>query len=181
MLFFGIRGSDPYVEGANLEGAILEDLFGTTPEDLHRISNQPVPPITNHTTNHTTNHQNVIPWTQNADCVGQEDPVTMDTIPDGHGFRLEAENRCYDALALAEMRRLNRPMVGPMTRIPFTPNDIQRIDAFRTANPTLRVNGGKKRRTRRKIRKIRKNRRKTMRGKRINTNKRRNTKRGKKN
>jgi len=86
-------------------------------------------------------------WSQDEDCVGQEDPVSMEPIPTGRGFRLEAENRCYDALTLSEMRRLNRPLVGPMTRIPFTQNDIRRINEFRTANPTLRATGGKKRKT----------------------------------
>ena len=77
-------------------------------------------------------------WVQDADCVGQEDPVSIDDIPDGRGFKLEAENHCYDALSLAEMRRNNRPLLGPRTRIPFTAKDINRINAFRTAYPDLR-------------------------------------------
>lgn len=95
-------------------------------------------------------------WPQDEDCVGQEDPVSMADIPPGRGFRLEAENRCYDALTLAEMRRLDRPMIGPMTRNPFTANDIRRIDEFRIANPNMRVTGGKKQKTRRKLSKKKK-------------------------
>ena len=94
-------------------------------------------------------------WVEDKDCVGEEDPVTMDSIPEGQGFRLQAENRCYNAVTLAEMSRLNRPLVGPMTRIPFTKNDITRINEFRRANPGMRATGGKKRKTR-KIRKNRK-------------------------
>lgn len=121
-------------------GAIFSNIFTITPRQRPQF--HPVPQARATTL-----------WTQDEDCVGQEDPVTMEAIPAGRGFRLEAENRCYDALTLAEMRRLNRPMVGPMSRIPFTQNDIRRINEFRAANPNIRVTGGKKRRKTKKIRK----------------------------
>lgn len=113
-------------------------------------------------------------WNEDGDCVGEEDPVMMEPIPAGRGFRLEAENRCYDALTLAEMRRRNRPLVGPMTRIPFSENDIARVDAYRRENPDMiipdapRANGGKKRKKKetRMIRK-KKNTRMTRKNKKI--------------
>lgn len=75
-------------------------------------------------------NNNNTPWTQDADCVGEEDPVSMDTISEGRGFRLQAENRCYDVETMAQMKRLRRPLVGPMTRNPFTPEDKKRIDSY---------------------------------------------------
>lgn len=133
-------------------GAILSDVIGIAPRQRTQI--QPV-----------SQARATTLWIQDEDCVGQEDPVTMQAIPAGRGFRLEAENRCYDALTLAEMRRLNTPMVGPMSRIPFTQKDITRINEFRAANPNIRVTGGKKRR---KTKKIRRSKRRRM----INKNRR---------
>jgi uncharacterized protein YjbI with pentapeptide repeats len=164
---FGRSFSAPNVAGANFEGVNFEGITGVTGDELRRHANANVPTTTNHSVPSDT------PWVQDEDCVGQEDPVTMESIPADRGFKLEAENRCYDALTLAEMKRLNRPLVGPMTRIPFTQKDITRIEDFRRINPNMRVSGGKKRKTR----KTRKN-RKTKRGKR--GNKKRITKRGKK-
>ena len=107
-------------------------------------------------------------WNEDEDCVGQEDAITLAPIYSGRGFRLEAENRCYDVASLAEMRRLNNPLVGPMTRNPFTPNDIRRIDEYMNIHPNVRATGGQKRKTYKK-RKTRKT-RKSMRGKRTNKN-----------
>jgi len=119
-------------------------------------------------------------WTQDEDCVGQEDPVTLDVIQEGKGFRVhlvDANNnvitRCYDADMLAQMLRNHMrnnprmPMRDPMTRIEFSLNDVRRINDYIRANPR----GGKKRKTRKN--------RKTKRSKRVNkrTNKKRNTNR----
>lgn len=81
-------------------------------------------------------------WVQDEECVGQDDPVSLTSIPYGRGFKLEAENRCYDAETLAQMKRLGTPLNGPLTRIPFTANDIIRIDNYIQDNPA--PIGGKK-------------------------------------
>jgi uncharacterized protein YjbI with pentapeptide repeats len=95
-------------------------------------------------------------WSQDEDCVGQDDPVSLEPIPAGRGFKLEAENRCYDAATLSEMKRLQRPLIGPLTRIPFTDNDKRRVDDYIREN----LRGGKKRKTQKK--------RKTKKSKRTN-------------
>jgi hypothetical protein len=108
------------------------------------------PPATPRTTA-TTTTTSPVPWIQDADCVGQEDSVIIESIPDGRGFRLEAENRCYDVESIAQMRRLRIPLVGPMTRNPFTEQDKRRIDDYITGHPNPPSStGGKKRKTRRK-------------------------------
>ena len=106
-------------------------------------------------------------WIQDEACIGQDDPVSLEPIPTGRGFKLEAENRCYDAVTLAEMKRLNRPLVGPLTRIPFTQNDKMRIDDYINKNSR----GGKKRTTHKK-RKTRKTKRSKKTHKKRNTTRR---------
>ena len=83
-------------------------------------------------------------WVEDKDCIKQDCPISTVAIPEGRGFKLKADNDlCYDALSLAEMRRNNLPLRGPTTRRPFTEDDIIRIDAFRAANPNLRLIGGR--------------------------------------
>ena len=70
-------------------------------------------------------------WSSDEDCVGKEDPVSYEPIPNGRGFKLEAENDyCYDVETLSSIKRTNRQPVGPRTRNPFTENDIERINAY---------------------------------------------------
>ena len=87
------------------------------------------------------------PWTPDADCVDQEDPVSMENIPIGRGFRLEAENRCYNIETVAQMKQLQTPLVGPMSRIPFTEQDKRRIRDYLRNNSTQQTIGGRKRKT----------------------------------
>ena len=96
-------------------------------------------------------------WRQDETCVGQEDPILMDTIPAGQGFFLEAEKRCYDINSLAQTRLRNPQIsyVGPMTRTPFTDNDNRRIDDYIREHPNL-SSGGKNKRKKRKTHKMRK-------------------------
>ena len=151
------------LQGANLQGANLQGA-NLTNANLEGVNLEGAKGI----------NLNQTRWTQDADCVGQEDPVSMDTIAEGRGFRLEAENRCYDVETMAQMKRLRRPLVGPMTRIPFTEADKRRIDGYIRDNPNPSSSGGKKLRTRRKERKGRK----TRRGKELRT--RRNERKGRK-
>jgi len=114
----------------NMDGGYLRDL-GPNPVNIRRSA--------------TRRRQ----WPQDEDCVGQEDPVSMENIPPGRGFRLEAENRCYDVNTLSQIKRMGTSLVGPLTRIPFTENDKRRIDEYIINNPNPLLNGGKKKRTRR--------------------------------
>lgn len=164
------------LEGADLDGAklYLANLQGARGIDPTRImfniyraptSMFSMPSLSN-ITNRFVQQTPSTPWREDKVCVGKEDPVSMEHIPSGRGFRLEAENRCYDAATLAQMRRLNNPLIGPMTRIPFTENDVRRVDDFiREYQHVSR--GGKKKKNNKKQnktkRKVRKNRRKSMR------------------
>lgn len=109
------------------------------------------------------------PWTQDEDCVGEEDPVSMESIPAGRGFRLEAENRCYDAATLANMKRTGNSLIGPMTRIPFTEKDKKRINNYMNYDVS-QITGGKKKKTR-IIKRRKTQRRKTQRRKPIRRHK----------
>ena len=105
-------------------------------------------------------------WTQDESCVGQQDPVSLEPIPDGRGLKLDAENGyCYDVKTLSEMKRLGRPLIGPRTRNQFSDNDKKRINAYDRENPR----GGNK-----KINKTNKK-RKTKRSKKSKKSKKRNT------
>lgn len=84
--------------------------------------------------------QEQMDWVPDKDCVGKEDPVSMELIPEGRGFRLEAENGyCYDVKSLSSIKQTNRSPTGPRTRNPFTSNDINRINAYERIS-----RGGKK-------------------------------------
>jgi len=175
-----LRGADlrnANLEGADLEGAqlYLTNLQGARGIDgtriMYNIYRSPMSmfapsPAPTNVTNHFITPVLSTPWRQDQACLGKKDPVTMEYIPHGRGFRLEAENRCYDAATLAEMRRLNNPLIGPMTRIPFTPNDITRINDYIRDYKNL-SGGGKKRKNNKKQnktkRKVRKKRRKSIR------------------
>jgi hypothetical protein len=56
------------------------------------------------------------------DCEGQEDPVSLDPIPKGRGFRLEADQKCYDANVIRQLKKNE----SPLTRASLTENDLQR-------------------------------------------------------
>ena len=58
-------------------------------------------------------------WTQNADCVGQEDPVDRIPIPDGHGFRLEVDNHCYHGNSIARIHRMGRALLRSQNKNSF--------------------------------------------------------------
>lgn len=108
-----------------------------------------------------------VQWLQDAECVGQIDPIDLLSIPQGKGFKLEADlgRQCYNVENLAEMKTRNMTLISPVSRQPFTPNDIQRINNYiennrrggnkkktykkRKTNKTKRIN--KKRKTTRKI------------------------------
>lgn len=102
------------------------------------------------------------PWHQDEDCVGQDDPVSLETIPMGRGFKLEDEKKCYDIETMVNMKRIHsdangnlmRPLLGPLTRIPLTPKDIRRIDEYINS----RSRGGKKKQKQRKSKKTNKKR-----------------------
>ena len=149
MAFF----DDTDLLGANLEGANLEGVLGLDEDELRELINP--------NTNNTSLPIPSTPWIQDQDCVGQEDPVTMESIPEGKGFRLEAENRCYDASTLSEMKKRRVPLIGPMTRNPFTPNDLMRIDQYIRDNLNTTSSGGKKRTTNKKRKTRKTNRNKT--------------------
>lgn len=70
------------------------------------------------------------PWPQNVDCVGQEDPVDHIPIPDGHGFRLQADRRCYHGNTLARIKRMDLDLVSPINHRNFTENDKMRVDNY---------------------------------------------------
>lgn len=160
-------------EGANLEGANFRDASlldaNFRGANVYRANLRDAIDAPRLRTNvrtvlpHLSPPTSPTPWTQDADCVGQDDPVSMDTIPEGSGFRLEAENRCYDIETVAQMNRLGMPSVGPMTRKHFTPQDQTRIAQYVIINPTAPSRepsqGGKKRKTKRTRRKTRRTRR----------------------
>lgn len=110
------------------------------------------------------------PWVADEECVGKEDPVTFDIIPDNRGFKLEDDKKnnleyCYDVVTLAKIMGKNptNPR-SPYTRIPFSTDDVRRIKNYTKRYPI----GGKKKKTykKRKLNKTKKSK---------NTNKKRNT------
>ena len=101
-------------------------------------------------------------WKSDADCENNEeieDPISLEKIPEGHGFRLEAEplpnesnGRCYDA----EMLMKVKDNISPLYRAPFTEFDKKRIKAYKISkNAPPSTSGGKTKKSR-KSRKSRK-------------------------
>ena len=92
------------------------------------------------------------PWVADEECIGKEDPVTFDVIPEGRGFKLEDDKKnsleyCYDVVTLAKIMRKNPVNArSPYTTIPFSPNDITRIKDYMKQYPI----GGKKTHKKRK-------------------------------
>lgn len=128
-----LRGAKNVPKNANLKGAIL------TNEDLKK------------------NEENNV-WVSDEQCVGKEDPISLDPIPVNKGFRLKADEltsnpddliNCFDIANLATMvkrdRTLNKPSFSPRTRKPIEGIDLQRIDNYIELNPT--VGGRQKRKT----------------------------------
>ena len=87
-------------------------------------------------------------WKSDADCENNEeieDPISLEKIPEGHGFRLEAEpmkveiekedgtkeevakGRCYDVDSLSKIKG----NVTPLTRASFSETDKKRITAYK--------------------------------------------------
>lgn len=100
------------------------------------------------------------PWVADEECVGKEDPVTFDVIPEGRGFKLEDDKKnnleyCYDVITLAKIMRKNPTSArSPYTTIPFSTDDITRIKDYMKRYPI----GGNKKKTykRRKTNKTKK-------------------------
>lgn len=156
LLFADLRGADlrgakNVPKNANLTDAILKN------EDLEK------------------NEENNV-WVSDEQCVGKEDPIGLDPIPDNKGFRLKADEltndpdnliNCFNIDNLATMvkrdRTLNKPLLSPRTRKPIEKIDLDRINNYIELNPT--VGGRKKRKTnkRRKTKKTNKRKNKTSR------------------
>ena len=103
-----------------------------------------------------------------TDCEGQEDPVSLEPIPKGRGFRLEADKKCYDANVIRQLVKNNESnFVSPLTRAVFTEKDLQRkitIPFFQEAgkkksrkNRLKKTNKKKNKKTNKKTYKKRKN------------------------
>lgn len=118
---------------------VIDGLYGRNSYD---ISDSESYTSTDNDDDDDDNDSEAIPWSQDADCVDQEDPVSLETIPDGQGFRLQ-DGHCYDVKTLVRMKQLRNPLIGPMSRKKFTDIDKKRIRGYMTENPI----GGKKRRT----------------------------------
>jgi hypothetical protein len=110
-------------------------------------------------------------WTSDADCENNadiEDPTSLEQIPIGRGFRVEAEyipdenkGRCYDAEQLIQIKN----GITPLTRAPFTEVDKTRMKAYVRSKNALPFGGkskksrkGKKGKKSRKTKQSRKNR-----------------------
>lgn len=85
------------------------------------------------------------PWVADESCEGQEDPVSLEPIPSGKGFKLDYDkekgyNTCYDVTTLANMltiqklSRINRVLTSPLTRAEFSQNDLKRINNYIRSN-----------------------------------------------
>ena len=100
-------------------------------------------------------------WTSDADCENSadiEDPISLEKIPEGRGFRLEAEpvkeeiekedgtkeellkGRCYDVASLSKIKG----DVTPLTRASFTETDKKRITAYKRLSASSGGKGRKK-------------------------------------
>ena len=102
-------------------------------------------------------------WTSDSDCENNaeiEDPTSLEQIPMGRGFRVEAEyvpdenkGRCYDAEHLIQIKN----GITPLTRAPFTELDKTRMTAYVRSKTALPLGGkNKKYRKTRKGKKVKK-------------------------
>lgn len=143
--------------GSNLKGGYLindvrELRRGLNVPRRQQRRNVTLPPLshTPSTTNPNPNTPIILPaisltpWVADEDCRGQVDPITEESIEEGHGFKLMENDRetCYDVVTLAKIMRLNEPLT-PYTRVPFSETDRKRIIDYMTRNPI----GGKKKKT----------------------------------
>lgn len=135
-----LRGAKNIPEHAKLEGAILTD------EDYE---------------NRNINNS----WIPDEKCSSEKDPISLEEIPANRGFRLKADenptnpdslNNCFDVASLAEMMKLNRPLISPLTRADFTDVDKERIRNYIQLHPS----GGRQNRKSNKQRKTTKTTRK---------------------
>lgn len=114
------------------------------------------------------------PWKSDSDCENNaeiEDPTSLEQIPMGRGFRVEAEyvpdenkGRCYDAEHLIQIKN----GITPLTRAPFTELDKTRMTAYVRSKTALPL-GGKNKKSR-KSRKSRKS-KKSIKGKKVKKSK----------
>jgi hypothetical protein len=107
------------------------------------------------------------PFEPDMDCEGQEDPVSLEVIPQGRGFRLEADQKCYDANVIRQLMKNE----SPLTRAHFTEKDLQRKQSIpffqggkrtrklRKSRKTKKVRKSKKAKKAKKTKKVRKSRR----------------------
>jgi Leucine-rich repeat (LRR) protein len=103
------------------------------------------------------------------DCEGEDDPVSLELIPKGRGFLLDADQKCYDANTIRQLMKNE----SPLTRAPFTEKDLQRkrsIPLFqggkrtkklKKSRKTKKVRKSKKAKKSKKTKKVRKSRRRS--------------------
>jgi hypothetical protein len=102
-----------------------------------------------------------IVWKSDVDCENNpeiEDPISLEQIPTGRGFRLKAEilpnesiGRCYDVNNLIQIRE----NISPLYRKPFTHLDKERMKAYKAFIEQPVATGGKKKKTRKTYKKSR--------------------------
>lgn len=144
------------IKGGYLIDDVRELRRGLNVPRRRQRRNVTLPPLshTPSTTNANPNTPVVLPaipltpWIADEDCRGQVDPITEESIEEGHGFKLMENDRetCYDVVTLAKIMRLNEPLT-PYTRVPFSETDRKRIIDYMTRNPI----GGKKKKTYKKL------------------------------
>lgn len=100
-----------------------------------------------------------------TDCEGQEDPVSLEPIPKGRGFRLDADKKCYDANVIRQLVKNNESnFVSPLTRAVFTKKDLQRkrtIPFFQDAGNRIYYNEVRKKSSKNRLKKTNKKKNKT--------------------
>ena len=96
----------------------------------------------------------VNPFESDIDCEGEDDPVSLELIPKGRGFRLDADQKCYDANTIRQLMKNE----SPLTRAPFTEKDLQRkrsIPSFQGGR-TRKLRKSKKAKKTKKVQKSKK-------------------------
>jgi hypothetical protein len=97
----------------------------------------------------------VNPFESDIDCEGEDDPVSLEPIPKGRGFLLDADQKCYDASTIRQLMKNE----SPLTRAPFTEKDLQRkrsIPSFQGGRRTRKLRKLKKAKKTKKVQKSKK-------------------------